>query len=176
MRYQGVPQVAFRCRVILDQGYGHATMQGGRQMTTHDALPRNARTGRSAEQLAGAAAEFSPFPPIADYGFLSDCEVTALVAPSGAVEWLCLPRMDGPSVFGAILDRDAEHTLLRTVRCVNGEVQVVLDCEPVFDYGRERVRWQYTDKGFYQTVARSEATGLNLTLSSDMRMGLEGPR
>jgi GH15 family glucan-1,4-alpha-glucosidase len=49
----------------------------------------------------------SPFAPIADYAFLSDCEVTALVAPSGNVEWLCLPRMDGPSVFGAILDRDA---------------------------------------------------------------------
>jgi hypothetical protein len=30
-----------------------------------------------------------PFPPIADYGFLSDCEVTALVANSGNVEWLC---------------------------------------------------------------------------------------
>ncbi|HUC22756.1 MAG TPA: trehalase-like domain-containing protein, partial [Streptosporangiaceae bacterium] len=49
----------------------------------------------------------SPFPPIADYAFLSDCEVTALVAPSGAIEWMCLPRLDSPSVFGAILDRDA---------------------------------------------------------------------
>ena len=49
----------------------------------------------------------SPFPPIADYAFLSDCEVNALVAPSGRVEWLCLPRPDGPSVFGAILDRAA---------------------------------------------------------------------
>ena len=25
----------------------------------------------------------SPFPPITDYGFLSDCEVSALLAPSG---------------------------------------------------------------------------------------------
>src|ERR1700710_2361134 len=49
----------------------------------------------------------SPFPPIAEYAFLSDCETPALVAPSGAIEWLCLPRMDCPSVFGAILDRDA---------------------------------------------------------------------
>jgi hypothetical protein len=49
----------------------------------------------------------SPFPPIADYAFLSDCETTALVAPSGNIEWMCLPRMDGPSVFGAMLDRDA---------------------------------------------------------------------
>src|SRR5438045_5460868 len=49
----------------------------------------------------------SPFPPIAEYAFLSDCETCALVAPSGAVEWMCLPRFDGPSVFGAMLDRDA---------------------------------------------------------------------
>jgi alpha,alpha-trehalase len=49
----------------------------------------------------------SAFPPIADYGFLSDCQTTALVAPNGNVEWLCLPRMDSPSVFAAILDRDA---------------------------------------------------------------------
>ena len=49
----------------------------------------------------------SPFPPIADYAFLSDCEVCALVAPSGNVEWMCLPRFDGPSIFGAMLDRDA---------------------------------------------------------------------
>ena len=49
----------------------------------------------------------SPYPPIADYAFLSDCEVCALVAPSGNVEWMCLPRFDGPSVFGAMLDRDA---------------------------------------------------------------------
>ncbi len=144
----------------------------------------------------------SMFPPIADYGFLSDCESTALVAPSGNIEWLCLPRSDSPSVFGALLDRgagsfrfgpadttvpaarrylpgtnvletswgtktgwmivrdllligpwhhedelsnthrraptdyDADHVLLRLVHCVNGEVQISLDCEPMFDYGR----------------------------------------
>ena len=58
-------------------------------------------------QAARSTLGGSPFPPIADYGFLSDCEVSALVAPSGKVEWLCLPRMDGPSVFAAILDRGA---------------------------------------------------------------------
>ncbi|MBJ7601757.1 MAG: glycoside hydrolase family 15 protein [Candidatus Dormibacteraeota bacterium] len=49
----------------------------------------------------------SAYPPIAEYAFLSDCEVNALLAPGGRVEWLCLPRPDGPSVFGAMLDRAA---------------------------------------------------------------------
>jgi alpha,alpha-trehalase len=47
------------------------------------------------------------FPPIADYGFLSDCENNCLVAPDGSIEWLSLPRPDSSSVFGALLDRTA---------------------------------------------------------------------
>jgi alpha,alpha-trehalase len=49
----------------------------------------------------------STFPPIADYGLLSNCEQSCLVAPDGSVEWLCLPRPDSPSVFASLLDRAA---------------------------------------------------------------------
>jgi len=184
----------------------------------------------------------SPFPPIGDYGFLSDCETVALVAPSGNVEWLCLPRLDSPSVFGAMLDRDAgnfrfgpydlnvpaarrylpgtmvletswgtasgwiivrdlllmgpwhhedqrskthrraptdydaDHVLLRTVRCVNGEVQVVMDCEPMFDYGRHPAEWIYSGEAYEQAVARVPGNDLELTLTTDLRIGIEGGR
>jgi alpha,alpha-trehalase len=51
----------------------------------------------------------SEFPRIGEYAFLSDSHTGALVAPDGAVEWLCVPRFDSPSVFAALLDRGAGH-------------------------------------------------------------------
>jgi GH15 family glucan-1,4-alpha-glucosidase len=73
-------------------------------------------------------------------------------------------------------DYDATHVLLRTVRCVQGEVQLVLDCEPAFDYGRKRARWEYTDHGYNEGVAQADGVDLRLRLTSDMRIGFEGPR
>jgi GH15 family glucan-1,4-alpha-glucosidase len=184
----------------------------------------------------------SPYPPIADYAFLSDCEVCALVAPSGNVEWMCLPRFDGPSVFGSMLDRDAgtfrlapvdtavpagqrylpgtmvlettwgtrtgwvivrdvlligpwhhdaersqthrrsptdqdaDHVLLRTIRCVNGHVEMHMECEPKLDYGRTGIVWEYDGEGYGQAVGRPADGHLEMRLTTDLRMGFEGGR
>jgi GH15 family glucan-1,4-alpha-glucosidase len=184
----------------------------------------------------------SPFPPIGDYAFLSDCETVCLVAPSGNIEWLCLSRPDDPSVFGALLDRDAggfrlgpadimvpagrrylpgtmvlettwmtrmgwlvvsdalsigpwhdederskthrraptdndaEHVLIRLVRCVQGTVELNLECEPVFDYARKSGTWEYLAAGYGDAVARADGARVDVRLTTDLRVGFEGRR
>ena len=64
--------------------------------------------GLAAKAEAFRAAAAGPdFHAIGDYGFLSDCRTGALVASDGTVEWMCLRRFDSPSIFAALLDRDA---------------------------------------------------------------------
>jgi len=184
----------------------------------------------------------SPFPPIADYGLLSDCEVCALVAPSGNVEWLSLPQMDGPGVFSAILDRhagrfrvgpvdrtvpagrrylpgtmilettwgtptgwlevydvlligpwhhdanrasryaraprdrEAEQVLLRVFRCVDGFVDVELDCEPAFDYGRTVGVWRHVGEAYADAICDADGSESWVRLRTDLRLGFEGRR
>jgi GH15 family glucan-1,4-alpha-glucosidase len=194
--------------------------------------------GRAAGAPPSAAAP-SPFPPIADYAFLSNCHTGALVAPDGAIGWLCVPRFDSPSVFGTLLDReagffrigpfgltvptarhyepgtniltttwntptgwllvrdaltmgpargedqitphtrppaddDADHLLVRTVLCLEGNVEVELVCEPTFDYGRAPAEWSLADGGRHQ--ADATGAGQTIRLQTDMAIGIEGDR
>ncbi len=40
-----------------------------------------------------------------NHGAIGNGRVIALVSPTSAIEWLCLPRFDSPSLFARILDR-----------------------------------------------------------------------
>jgi alpha,alpha-trehalase len=191
------------------------------------------------EPSVQSAAAPSPFPPIADYAFLSNCHTGALVAPDGAIDWLCAPAFDSPSVFGSLLDRqagfwrfgpfginhpsargyepgtnvlvttwktpsgwivvrdaltmgppdhedevtphtrppaddDGDHVLVRTVECIDGEVEVELVCEPAFDYGRTPAEWRLVDGSRH--AADAAGAGQTIRLVTDLAMGVEENR
>ncbi|NKS23555.1 glycosyl hydrolase family 15 [Rhodococcus hoagii] len=74
-------------------------------------------------------------------------------------------------------DWDAEHVLLRTVKCVSGTVELEMSCEPAFDYHRAPARWEYTGKVYEEATATSRASSADhptLRLTSNLRLGLEG--
>jgi GH15 family glucan-1,4-alpha-glucosidase len=46
------------------------------------------------------------YQPIENHGIIGNMHSAALVGMDGTIDWLCLPRFDSPSVFGAILDSE----------------------------------------------------------------------
>ncbi len=71
-------------------------------------------------------------------------------------------------------DDDADHMLVRTVECLEGNVEVELVCEPAFDYGREPAQWTAVDGGRH--TADASGAGLTIRLCTDLALGIEGNR
>jgi hypothetical protein len=91
----------------------------------------------------------SPFPPIADYGFLSDCEVSALVAPSGNVEWMCLPH----DVWGVLLDSVYLHTRSRDRLDERRWPMLVRQVEAALAH------WRDSDQGLWEVRGPAQILG-----------------
>jgi GH15 family glucan-1,4-alpha-glucosidase len=62
------------------------------------------------------------YQPIENHGIIGNMHSAALVSLDGSVDWLCLPRFDSPSVFGAILDAD-KGGRFRIAPAATGEVR-----------------------------------------------------
>ena len=69
-------------------------------------------------------------------------------------------------------DWDADHVLLRTLRCVNGSDEMAVDCKPVMEYGTERVTWEYSGEGYSDLQATAAGSDLTLTITTDLRLGI----
>ena len=52
-----------------------------------------------------------------DYGLIGDLQTTALVGRDGSIDWLCLPRLDSPTCFAALLDDERAADAVRMVGC-----------------------------------------------------------
>jgi GH15 family glucan-1,4-alpha-glucosidase len=71
-------------------------------------------------------------------------------------------------------DYEAEDCLVRIVSCVQGLIDLNLECAPVFDYGDKSAHWEYTGPGYSQALASAESCDVQLAMNSSLRLGFEG--
>jgi GH15 family glucan-1,4-alpha-glucosidase len=66
-------------------------------------------------------------------------------------------------------EHESDHSLLRFMTCLDGEVEMEMECLPRFDYGVEQAKWSGGELG--EATARGGETELSLT--SDMELTLD---
>jgi GH15 family glucan-1,4-alpha-glucosidase len=83
-----------------------------------------------------------------EHGVIGNGRVLALVAPDSGVEWLCLPRFDSPSVFGALLDseRGGVFRILASDRRIAGRSAYVANTNVLrTEFVDGDARWEVID-------------------------------
>jgi alpha,alpha-trehalase len=68
-------------------------------------------------------------------------------------------------------EHESDHSLLRTMTCIDGEVEMEMECLPRFGYGVEEARWSGGELG---EAAAAAADGTELALTSDIDLRIEG--
>ena len=69
-----------------------------------------------------------------------------------------------------ITEHESDHSLLRTMTCIDGEVEIEMECLPRFAYGAEGASWSGGELG--EATARG-GDGVELCLTSDMELSIE---
>jgi GH15 family glucan-1,4-alpha-glucosidase len=70
-----------------------------------------------------------------------------------------------------VTEHESDHSLLRTMTCIDGEVEIEMECLPRFAYGAETAGWSGGELG--EATARG-GDGVELHLTSDMELSLDG--
>jgi GH15 family glucan-1,4-alpha-glucosidase len=65
----------------------------------------------------------------------------------------------------------SDRSLMRTMTCIDGEVELEMECMPRFAYGLEEARWSGGELG--EAIARG-ADGTEMQLTSDMELTVDG--
>jgi GH15 family glucan-1,4-alpha-glucosidase len=86
--------------------------------------------------------------PLLDHAVYGNGRVLALVSPTSAIEWLCLPRFNSPSVFGRLLDKRSGGTfrVLHGDREIAGELRYVQNTNVVATrFEADGTAWEVVD-------------------------------
>jgi GH15 family glucan-1,4-alpha-glucosidase len=70
----------------------------------------------------------------------------------------------------------AAGMLLRVAACIEGDVEVIANCLPLFDYGRLQSQWSYAGDGYDAATVRDPSGDLELRLTSSLPLELAGAR